>query len=83
MLLNFQRVANDSGTRENEPLLADDQLAESSAQAVDSELALSHKDGEDPGFQARAPPLGWTPVKSQDEASVQQEAGHLDSTSIQ
>lgn len=76
-------MANDSGTRENEPLLADDPAAESAAQEGDSKLALGRTEGEDPRWQARAAPPGWTPVKTQDEASVQQAARHPDSASIQ
>lgn len=101
-------MANDSGTRENEPLLADDRQVEQPAQSTldpgkvspphglaklrgstgepeaDSELALGCPQGEDPsGWQGRAPPPGWTPVKSQDEASAEQAAGHSDGVSIQ
>ena len=56
-----QRVPNDSGTRENEPLLAAE---------LPAEQTVPH------AWQARAPPPGWTPVKTQDEAAGQQAVEH-------
>ena len=99
----FQRVANDSGTRETEPLLADGQPASNTEQhapiVADSNAASPARAPKSPrgatvtaepegggasGWQGRAAPPGWTPVKTQDEATVQQaHAGHPDGTSIQ
>lgn len=63
-----QRVPNDSGTRENEPLLADDPPAEQPAPLA---------------WQAQASPPGCTAVKTEDEATRQQAGAHPGEVSIQ